>query len=116
MTSNPISNRKLKRLNPRQLKKRGVGQFERNFFEVWVQYTHDLSTDEYQSFLQAYQDKIKAMGLLSIFGNNLKPSSAAGVISVDVAYGSPTEEQKAEIVNWVKTQPNVKSVEAGDII
>jgi uncharacterized protein len=115
MKDDEISKRKLRKLNTRQRKKRGVAEFKRYFFEVQVSFTHKLSAEEYQQFLRQYEDKIKAMKLLSLFGNHVSPDAGAGVISVDARYGSPTPEQRQQVIDWLKSHQHIKNLEAGEL-
>ena len=96
------SARKLRRLNRRQRKKLRVGEFQEFVFEVRIQFRQHMDDVAHDVFLEGFIDLIESRRLaVGGMGGQLPLLETDGVVSA-CGRGSPTEEDRAAVVNWLQ--------------
>src|SRR5688572_2860757 len=84
-------------------------------FELECEFKNDLTDETISQFIDSFFiDAINAEGL--VFGGGLSSKRLSGFISSNKRYGSATEADKAKLLAWLKAQPQVATVELGEII
>ena len=110
------SARTLRRLNRRQRKKLRVGEFQELVFEVRVQFCRPMGDAAYDAFLDGFIELIESRQLaVGGMGGQLPLLETDGVVSA-WGRGSPTEEDRAAIVDWLRQRSEVASADAGDLV
>lgn len=110
------SARILRRLNRRQRKKLRVGEFQELIFEVRVQFRQAMNDAAYDVFLDGFIELIESRRLaVGAMGGQLPLFQTDGVVSA-WGRGSPSEADRAAVVDWLQQRPEVAHAEAGDLI
>jgi uncharacterized protein YggL (DUF469 family) len=110
------SARTIRRLNRRQRKKLHVGEFQELVFEVRVQFRQLLDDAALDTFLDEFIEYIESRQLVvGGMGGQLPLTTTDGVVST-WGRGSPTEEDRSAVVNWLLQRPEVASAAAGDLV
>ncbi len=110
------SARTLRRLNRRQRKKLRVGEFQELVFEVRVQFRQPMDEAAYDAFLDGFIEIIESRHLaVGGMGGQLPLMETDGVVSA-WGRGSPTEGDRAAIVDWLRQWSGVASADAGDLV
>ena len=110
------SARTLRSLNHRQRKKLRVGEFQELVFEVRVQFHQSMGDAAYDAFLDGFIDLIESRQLaVGGMGGQVPLLETDGVVSA-WGRGSPTEEDRAAIVEWLRQRRDVASADAGEFV
>lgn len=116
MLSRAPSSRKLKRLNRRQRKKLRVGEFQELVFEVRIRFHHPMEDSALDGFMDGFFDLVESRRLtVGGLGGRLPLLETDGVISA-WERGSPTEEDRQAVLDWLQRQPEVASAEVGAFV
>lgn len=84
-------------------------------FELECEFKIDLTDETISEFVDSFFiDAINAENLA--FGGGLSSKRLSGFVGSSQRYGSTTEADKAKLLAWLKAQPQVGTVELGDII
>jgi|GEM_PF-365738 len=84
-------------------------------FELECEFKSDLTDETISQFIDSFFiDAINAESL--VFGGGLSSKRLSGFIGSNKRYGSATEADKAKLLAWLKAQPQVGTVELGEII
>lgn len=107
---------RLKRLNRRQRKKLRVGEFQELVFVVRVAFRRALDELAYAPLLDAFIDLIESRRLMvGGMGGRLPLLETDGVVSAS-GRGSPSEDDRQVILNWLTNRPEVASAESGELV
>jgi len=107
---------KLQRLNRRQRKKHRVGEFQEFVFEVRAVFRQPLDEADYDVFLDDFIDMIESRQLcIGGMGGQLPLTETSGVLQA-MKRGSPSEEDRQFVVNWLRQRPEVASAEVGELV
>lgn len=110
------SARTIRRLNRRRRKKLHVGEFQELVFEVRVQFRQPMDDAAHDAFLGGFIELIESRQLaVGGMGGQLPLTATDGVVST-WGRGSPTEEDRSAVVNWLLQRPEVASAAAGDLV
>ena len=110
------SSRKIRRMNRRQRKKLRMGEFQEFVFEIRVGFRQPMNDAALDFFLDGFIDLIESRHLaVGGMGGQLPLMETDGVVSA-WGRGSPTEADRATVVNWLQQRPEVSRAEAGDLI
>lgn len=84
-------------------------------FELECEFKDDISEEIISQFVDSFFiDAISGAGLA--FGGGLSSKRLSGFVGSNQRYGSTTEADKAKLLAWLTAQPQVASVELGEII
>jgi len=107
---------KLQRLNRRQRKKHRVGEFQEFVFEVRAAFRQPLDEADYDVFLDDFIEMIESRQLcVGGMGGHLPLAETSGVVQT-MRRGSPSEEDRQFVVNWLRQRPEVASAEVGELV
>ena len=110
------SARKLARLNRRQRKKLRVGEFQELVFEVRIRFHQAMKEARLDTFLDDLIELTESRRLaVGGFVGTLPLLATEGIVST-LKRGSPTEEDRQAVLNWVRQRPEVAEVEVGDFV
>lgn len=93
-------------------KKLFLGEFAILGFEISCE-TDINDFDRYETFVDEFVDYIDSLGLC-FGGGGL--GLFEGFLCSTERYGDATEEQKAQVLAWLEARPEVKSVQAGELV
>ncbi len=109
------NNKKAPQRSKRLRKKLFQEEFATFGFELECEFKNDLTDETISQFVDSFFiDAINAEGLA--FGGGLSSKRLSGFVGSNKRYGSATEADKAKLLAWLKSQPQVATVELGDII
>lgn len=104
------STRSIRRLNQRQRKKMRVGEFTEYVFDVELTFREPIEGRQYGSFIVGLFDFLEQRGLLGGgFGGHRPLTATSGVITT-MERGSPTEEDREAVAQWLRVCPEVADV------
>lgn len=104
------STRSLRQMNQRQRKKRRVGEFTEYVFDVEMTFAESIDGARYDSFIDDLFGFIEQRGLLGGgFKGRMPLTSTDGVITT-MERGSPTEEDREAVAQWLRARPEVADV------
>ena len=104
------STRRIRRLNQRQRKKAHVGEFAEYVFDVDLTFVEALDEDAYESLMDDLYELLEQRGLLGGgFGGSVPLTKTTGVITT-VERGSPTQEDREALAQWLKARPELSDV------
>lgn len=84
-------------------------------FELECEFKNDLTDETISEFVDSFFiDAINAENLA--FGGGLSSKRLSGFVGSNQRYGSTNEADKAKLLAWLKAQPQVATVELGEII
>jgi uncharacterized protein YggL (DUF469 family) len=107
------SARKLTRLNRRQRKKLRVGKFQELVFEVSIVFHQPMEGAALEAFVDGFIDLVESRRLIvGGLGGRLPLLKTDGVVSTRER-GSPTEEDRQAVLNWLQQQSEVAGAEVG---
>jgi uncharacterized protein len=107
MKRDPRSNGSLRRLKPRQRKKLRVGEFKEQCFDIELVFKTPMRGDPYHEFINDFFGFLEQRGLLGGgFGGKEPFSETEGVIA-SIERGSPNEEDREAVVQWLRARPEV---------
>lgn len=110
------SARKLQRLNRRQRKKLRVGEFQELVFKVRMTFRQPLAEPAYDVLLDAFIELIESRRLIvGGLGGQLPLVEADGIVSA-WGRGSPAEEDRQAVLDWLRHRPEVASAEVGEFV
>lgn len=116
MLNHAPSARKLKRLNRRQRKKLRVGEFQELVFEVRICFHEPMENSALDGFMDELFDLVESRRLaVGGLGGRLPLLETDGVISA-WERGSPTEEDRQAVLDWLQRQPEVATAEVGAFV
>ena len=104
------STRCVRRLNQRQRKKMRVGEFTEYVFDVELTFREPIEGKQYGSFIVGLFGFFEQRGLLGGgFGGHRPLTATSGVITT-MERGSPTEEDREAVAQWLRARPEVADV------
>jgi len=110
------SARKLARLNRRQRKKLRVGEFQERAFEVRIRLHQPIEEARLDTFLDDFIELIESRSLVvGGFSGTLPLLATDGIVST-LKRGSPTEEDRQAVLDWVRQRPEVADAEVGEFV
>ena len=105
---------RLRRLNRRQRKRLHVGEFTETGFEIRIEFVAPLADEALDRFTTKLLELAGVRRLLiGGLGGRLPLTRTEGFVVRD-GRGSPSEEDRHAIVDWLRTQPEVASVSSSD--
>jgi uncharacterized protein YggL (DUF469 family) len=114
-TNDNANTKKAPQRSRRLRKKLFQDEFATFGFELECEFKNDLTDETISQFIDSFFiDAINAENL--VFGGGLSSKRLSGFIGSSKRYGSTTEADKAKLLAWLKTQPQVATVELGEII
>lgn len=100
----------IKNLNRRQRKKLHLGEFQQLCFGITAKLAKPLDAAARDALIDAFLlEAVEARGL--IFGGGLQ-DGLDGVLLSENRYGSPSEEDRAAVVQWLEARAEFGSVES----
>jgi uncharacterized protein YggL (DUF469 family) len=106
------STSRMRRLNPRQRKKLRVGEFKEHCFDVELVFHAPMRGEPYHDFINDFFGFLEQRGLLGGgFGGREPFSGTEGVIA-NIARGSPGEEDREAVVQWLRARPEIVDARA----
>lgn len=107
---------RLKRLNRRQRKKLRVGEFQELVFEVRMTFHQPADEASYSGLLDAFIDLIESRRLaVGGLGGRLHLVETDGIVSA-WGRGSPTEEDRQSVLDWLKHRPEVLHADVSEFV
>lgn len=114
MKRDPRSSSRIRRLTPRQRKKLRVGEFQEYCFDVELEFRNPIGDEPYSVFIDAFFGFLEQRGMLGGgFGGREPIGKADGVIAM-IGRGSPTEQNRDAVVQWLRTRPEIADARALD--
>jgi uncharacterized protein YggL (DUF469 family) len=114
MKRDPRSTSRMRRLKPRQRKKLRVGEFKEHCFDIELVFKSPMRGDPYHDFINDFFGFLEQRGLLGGgFGGKEPFSETEGVIA-NIERGSPSEEDREAVVQWLRARPEVVDARAKD--
>lgn len=101
------------KLKKRLRKKYHLAEFQELGFEINVSFKSDFSEDEFDLFLDDFIEEIEKNSLSVSGGGNFEKWE--GFVISTIKFDSPTEKQRTDIEEWLKTRSNVKNVKLGEL-
>lgn len=112
MQRDPRSASRIRRLNARQSKKLRVGAFQEHNFDVELVFHAPMRGEPYHDFINDFFGFLEERGLLGGgFGGKEPFSETEGVIA-RIERGSPTEDDRAAVIAWLRGRPEVVDARA----
>lgn len=110
------SAQKLARLNRRQRKKLRVGEFQELVFEVRIHFHQPMEEAWLDTFLDDFIELIESRRLVvGGLGGTLPLRATDGIVSASKR-GSPTEEDRRAVLDWVLQRSEVADAEVGELV
>ena len=114
MKRDPRSSSRMRRLTPRQRKKLHVGEFQEHSFDVEIEFRSPLGDAPHSAFIDDFFGFLEQKNMLGGgFGGNQKTGKTDGVI-VMIGRGSPTEQDREAVVQWLRSRSEVSNARALD--
>jgi uncharacterized protein YggL (DUF469 family) len=114
MKRDPRSTSRMRRLSPRQRKKLRVGEFKEHCFDIELVFHSPMRGEPYHDFINDFFGFLEQRGLLGGgFGGKEPFSETEGVIA-NIDRGSPNEEDREAVVQWLRGRPEVVDARAKD--
>ena len=114
MKRDPRSSSRMRRLTPRQRKKLWVGEFQEHCFDVELAFRNPMSDEPHSDFIDEFFGFLEQRGMLGGgFGGREPIDKTDGVISM-IGRGSPTEQDREAVVQWLRTRPEIADARALD--
>jgi uncharacterized protein YggL (DUF469 family) len=108
------STSRMRRLNARQRKKLRVGEFKEHCFDIELVFHSPMRGEPYHDFINDFFGFLEQRNLLGGgFGGQEPFSETEGVIA-NIERGSPTEEDREAVVQWLRGRPEVVDARAMD--
>ncbi len=108
------STSRMRRLNSRQRKKLRVGEFKEHCFDIELVFNSPMRGEPYHDFINDFFGFLEQRGLLGGgFGGKEPFSETEGVVA-NIDRGSPTEEDREAVVQWLRGRPEVVDARAMD--
>ncbi|MGB9110726.1 MAG: 50S ribosome-binding protein YggL [Telluria sp.] len=108
------STSRMRRLNSRQRKKLRVGEFKEHCFDIELVFQSPMRGDPYHDFINDFFGFLEQRSLLGGgFGGKEPFSETEGVVA-NIDRGSPTEEDREAVVQWLRARPEVVDARAKD--
>jgi uncharacterized protein YggL (DUF469 family) len=108
------STSRMRRLNSRQRKKLRVGEFKEHCFDIELVFHSPMRGEPYHDFINDFFGFLEQRGLLGGgFGGKEPFSETEGVIA-SIERGSPAEEDREAVVQWLRGRPEVLDARARD--
>lgn len=112
MKRDPRSTGRLRRLKPRQRKKLRVGEFKEHCFDIELVFNAPMRGEPYHDFINDFFGFLEQRNLLGGgFGGREPFSETEGVIA-RIERGSPSEEDREAVVQWLRARPEVVDARA----
>jgi uncharacterized protein YggL (DUF469 family) len=106
------STSRMRRLNSRQRKKLRVGEFEEHCFDIELVFHSPMRGEPYHDFINDFFGFLEQRGLLGGgFGGKEPFTETEGVIA-NIERGSPGEEDREAVVQWLRARPEVVDARA----
>lgn len=113
--TNNANTKKAPQRSKRLRKKLFQDEFATFGFELECEFKNDLTDETVSQFVDSFF--IVAINAENLaFGGGLSSKRLSGFVGSNKRYGSATEEDKAKLLAWLKSQPQVANVELGEII
>ena len=114
MKRDPRSTSRMRRLNTRQRKKQRVGEFKEHCFDIELKFNSPMRGEPYHDFINDFFGFLEQRGLLGGgFGGKEPFTETEGVIA-NIERGSPGEEDREAVVQWLRARPEVVDARAKD--
>lgn len=114
MKRDPRSTSRIRRLTPRQRKKLRVGEFQEHCFDVELVFHAPMRGEPYHDFINDFFGFLEQRSLLGGgFGGKEPFSETEGVIA-RIERGSPNEEDREAVVQWLRARQEVVDARAKD--
>jgi uncharacterized protein YggL (DUF469 family) len=114
MKRDPRTTSRMRRLNARQRKKARVGEFKEHCFDIELVFHSPMRGEPYHDFINDFFGFLEQRGLLGGgFGGKEPFSETEGVIA-NIERGSPGEEDREAVVQWLRARPEVVDARAKD--
>jgi uncharacterized protein YggL (DUF469 family) len=114
MKRDPRSTGRMRRLNARQRKKLRVGEFKEHCFDIELVFHSPMRGEPYHDFINDFFGFLEQRKLLGGgFGGKEPFSETEGVIA-NIERGSPSEEDREAVVQWLRARPEVVDARAKD--
>ena len=105
-----------RRLNGRQRKKLHVGEFSEYTFHLELGFHDALADDSLDKLMDDLFEFLELRGLLAAgFGGRMPIQVTDGVVGA-IGRGSPTEEDREAVVQWLRARPEVAEARALEFI
>ncbi len=116
MSKGLLSGRSVRRLNCRQRKKLRVGEFQELVFAVRMWFHLPMDDTDLDAFLGGFIELLESRHCaVGGMGGRLPLLETNGVVSA-WGRGSPTEADKAAILDWLQQHPAVANAETGELV
>ena len=110
------STSRVRRLKPRQRKKLRVGEFTEYVFDVELAFHEPMDEQVYCHFTGDLFGFLEQRGLMGGgFGGRLPLTATTGVITT-IQRGSPTEEDREALAQWLRARSDVAEVRVLELI
>lgn len=114
MKRDPRSSSRMRRLNTRQRKKQRVGEFKEHCFDIELVFHSPMRGEPYHDFINDFFGFLEQRGLLGGgFGGKEPFTETEGVIA-SIERGSPGEEDREAVVQWLRERQEVVDARAKD--
>jgi uncharacterized protein YggL (DUF469 family) len=114
MKRDPRSSSRMRRLNPRQRKKLRVGEFREHCFDIELVFHAPMRGEPYHDFINDFFGFLEQRSLLGGgFGGKEPFTETEGVIA-NIERGSPSEDDRVAVVEWLRARPEVVDARAHD--
>jgi uncharacterized protein YggL (DUF469 family) len=114
MKRDPRSTSRMRRLKPRQRKKLRVGEFKEHCFDIELVFHSPMRGEPYHDFINDFFGFLEQRGLLGGgFGGKEPFSETEGVIA-NIERGSPSEQDREAVVQWLRARPEVVDARGND--
>jgi uncharacterized protein YggL (DUF469 family) len=114
MKRDPRTTSRMRRLNARQRKKQRVGEFKEHCFDIELVFNSPMRGEPYHDFINDFFGFLEQRGLLGGgFGGKEPFTETEGVIA-NIERGSPGEEDREAVVQWLRGRQEVVDARAKD--
>jgi uncharacterized protein YggL (DUF469 family) len=114
MKRDPRSTSRMRRLNARQRKKLRVGEFKEHCFDVELVFHTPMRGEPYHDFINDFFGFLEQRGLLGGGFGGKEPFSETDGVIANIERGSPGEEDREAVVQWLRARPEVVDARAQD--
>jgi uncharacterized protein YggL (DUF469 family) len=108
------STSRMRRLNARQRKKLRVGEFKEHCFDIELVFHSPMRGEPYHDFINDFFGFLEQRNLLGGGFDGQEPFSETEGVIANIERGSPTEEDREAVVQWLRGRPEVVDARAMD--
>lgn len=106
------STSRMRRLNARQRKKLRVGEFKEHCFDIELVFHSPMRGEPYHDFINDFFGFLEQRNLLGGGFGGKEPFSETDGVIANIERGSPTEEDREAVVQWLRGRPEVVDARA----